>query len=418
MRKLVSIFLLAVFIFAAIISLPGNSFAEDVVKPVYKTDLGMNVHWSLDAFDANGKTESFLKNSNTKWVREHFYTEVLDTEDNTAWMKRYDYVMRKYHDMDIKVVGMIAYGPANGDFDVPDMDRFLRFVEFVVSRYKPYVNYWQIWNEPDSASFLTPNNYDAYKKILEPAYDRIKREDPDATVLTAGISYPNKDFIERMYKGSGDKFDILAVHAYYCRAYNANKDNMLLEDGFTGLYNDVIKKYKPNDKIWITEMGCSTSGGIGRGLQKEYLQKKVPWLLSQDYVEKIFLYTYRDRVTASDYENKFGFLTRALEPKPVFWWYSGIYKGPYNQDFVKQDVASEKAVKLRKGLENYFGKGKIPVSAQNWYTITNSYTYGGYPIPAIARAIKFGGKTVHPTIPWKVWKKTNMYKEWIVKNPF
>ena len=46
------------------------------------------------------------------------------------------------------------------------------------------------------------------------------------------------------------------------------------------------------------------------------------------------------------------------------------------------------------------------------------YAYGDYPIPAIARAIRFGGKTVHPTIPWGKWKETDTYKEWIEINPF
>jgi len=43
----------------------------------------------------------------------------------------------------------------------------------------------------------------------------------------------------------------------------------------------------------------------------------------------------------------------------------------------------------------------------------NAYVYGGYPLPAIKQSVKFGGKTVHPTIPWSLWKDSQDYKNYI-----
>jgi hypothetical protein len=381
--------------------------------------VGMNMHWALDAFDANGKTEAFLRNTGTKWVREHFDTKLLQGQNKSGWLARYDYVVSRYKANNIRVVGMLAYGPkTDRQFQIDDIGVWKRHIKEIVGRYKNSIKVWQIWNEPDSPDFLWYNSPEEYRRILKSGYEAVKEADPDALVLSAGISYPNEAFIETMYQLNGDTFDNLALHLYYCRNYNADRNNTELEDGLNNLYENVIKKYRPNEKIWITEMGCSTEGGITESLQNEYLQKKVPYVVDLPYVDKVFLYTYRNRVIGNSYEDNFGFMTRGLEPKPAFWWYNSIPKGPYNE--FRQFPAAEQAQaqKLRQELESYFGPGQIPISARNWNTIVNSYIYGGYPVPAIARAIRFGGRTVHPSIKWKFWKETDTYKTWIEINPF
>ena len=80
-----------------------------------------------------------------------------------------------------------------------------------------------------------------------------------------------------------------------------------------------------------------------------------------------------------------------------------------------RDLAAERnlAGDLRSSLLSIF-VGRTPASArQNWYTLVKAYVYGGYPIEAITKAIKHGGKTVHPTIPWSQWKESADYKEYI-----
>jgi len=412
MKKFICLFVAVITFF---IFLPQDSQAE-----LSKGEtVGVNMHWALDAFDANGKTEAFLRNTGTKWVREHFDTKLLQGENKSGWLARYDYVVSRYQANDIRVVGMLAYGPKEAkQFQVDDIGAWKRHIKEIVGRYKGSIKVWQIWNEPDSPDFLWHNSPEEYRPILKSGYEAVKEADPEATVLSAGISYPNEGFIETMYQLNGDTFDHLALHLYYCRNYNADRNNTDLEDGLNNLYENVIKKYRPDEKIWITEMGCSSEGGISAGLANEYLQKKVPYVVDLPYVDKVFLFTYRDRVIGNSYEDNFGLMTRDLSPKPAFWWYNSILKGPYNNFRMFPYQEQAKAEELRAGLENYFGPGAIPISDKNWNTVVNSYIYGGYPIPAIARAIKFGGKTVHPSIPWEQWRDTDTYKTWIDINPF
>jgi len=75
---------------------------------------------------------------------------------------------------------------------------------------------------------------------------------------------------------------------------------------------------------------------------------------------------------------------------------------------------AEMALQLKLALEDLFN-GPIPISANNWPTLVNSYIYGGYPVIAIYQSIVWGGKTVHPNIPWSIWQNTADYINYINK---
>lgn len=72
------------------------------------------------------------------------------------------------------------------------------------------------------------------------------------------------------------------------------------------------------------------------------------------------------------------------------------------------------ANQLKIELESLFN-GSIPIAEQNWPTLVNAYIYGNYPVMAIYQSIVWGGKTVHPTIPWPNWKNSADYLTYINK---
>jgi len=63
----------------------------------------------------------------------------------------------------------------------------------------------------------------------------------------------------------------------------------------------------------------------------------------------------------------------------------------------------------------YLFKNKISKSKQWWYGYVNAYVYGGYTLAEIRQGVKFGGKTVHPTIPASAWRNSADYKAYINK---
>lgn len=380
---------------------------------VFKDSVGLNVHWALGGFLYNGRYEYNLNVSKTKWVREHFYTEVIMSGNQEAWLRRYDYVVDKYDKMGIKVVGMLAYGQSHGDFSQPDKKLWQDFVRLVVHRYRDKIKYWEIWNEPDSESYLTPNNYETYRSILHWGHDAVKQMDPNAKVIVGGISWPNAEFIDKLYKGSRKYFDNLAIHLYYC---NPSLDTADMNGALDHL-KGTLDKYGETRKVWVTEMGCSTDvPGVDEIKQKQWLAKAIPEVLNKGWIERVFIYNIRNRDTGNAYEDQFGLLDLDMKPRPAFWWYYSLPRGPYDRNRVYPLIEQAKALELKNALEKYFGKGQIPITRQNWPTVANSYIYGGYPVLAIRQAIRFGGKTVHPTIPWNLWKNTLIYKEYINKH--
>jgi hypothetical protein len=77
-------------------------------------------------------------------------------------------------------------------------------------------------------------------------------------------------------------------------------------------------------------------------------------------------------------------------------------------------VAERKAAtEIRDALYKKY-RGRTPsAAARNWFTLVRARAYGGYPTDAIVQAVRFGGKTVHPSIPWSSWKNTKDYKDYI-----
>ncbi|MBL7022346.1 fibronectin type III domain-containing protein [Patescibacteria group bacterium] len=85
----------------------------------------------------------------------------------------------------------------------------------------------------------------------------------------------------------------------------------------------------------------------------------------------------------------------------------------YNKARISNSIEADHANYLRGELEKRLGS--LDIAVTHWYKLLNSYIYGDYPVQAIAQAIKYGGKTVHPTISWSQWQNSADYQEYINK---
>ncbi len=85
------------------------------------------------------------------------------------------------------------------------------------------------------------------------------------------------------------------------------------------------------------------------------------------------------------------------------------YGAPCRNLALEQKVAAQ----LKVALTRYF-KGRVPPAARrNWFVLVKAATYGHYPAQALIQSVRFGGKTVHPTIPWEQWKNSTDYRVYI-----
>ncbi len=118
--------------------------------------------------------------------------------------------------------GSATNGPPSNPQDLAD------FMSAIVGRYSGRVRAWEVWNEPNLAREWGGQVPDpgAYVKMLRVAYAAIKVADPNAIVISAGLSptatwndgaRPDDWYLESMYiamgGSSGGYFDLLGAHA-------------------------------------------------------------------------------------------------------------------------------------------------------------------------------------------------------------
>ena len=405
MRKFFTIIILALVI-AGLLRQPARA------ADYYRHQIGLNAHWALGGFGYDHMYDYRLQESRTEWVREHFYNEVLSLDNPEGWFNRYDEKIDRYQQLGIKVVGMLAYGEEHDNFYPPDPEQWQWFIRTVVGRYGDRVDAWEIWNEPDSPDYLVLNNPETFGPLLEQAYPIIKELDPGSTVIIGGLASPNYGFMETLYQDYADFFDAPAFHVYYCSSF-------LRTSGLKDLENDlarfkaVIDQYRPGDRAWVTEIGCSANG-VSEETQKAYLQAAHDILFQHGWIARSFIYNFRKRDTDNAHENGFGILSRDMQtPSPGWKWYQDISRGPYDQPRVPLDQEQVKAAELKQALTESFSEKPIPFDRKHWPAIVNAYIYGDYPVDAIKQAVIWGGYTVHRSVPYEDWKNSESFMNYI-----
>lgn len=114
-------------------------------------------------------------------------------------------------------------GDPNGPPD--NLEDFGDFCYAVASRYKGRIQAYQIWNEPNLAREWggRPPDPVEYVRLLSIAYRRIKEADPDALVISAGLTptgtssdqaMPDTVYLEQMYQAGFQHYcDMVGMHA-------------------------------------------------------------------------------------------------------------------------------------------------------------------------------------------------------------
>jgi hypothetical protein len=166
-------------------------------------------------------------------------------------------------------------GRHKGDETSPPRDpaRYAALLTTLIARYGPQgslwaehpdvapvpIRAWQVWNEPNLTRYWTPPARQAfarsYVKLLKPAYRAVKRADPGAKVILAGL--PNESWIalRKIYKAGGRRFfDAVALHPYTGKPRNVIK---LVEFA----RREMRHFHDGRKPVWITELSWPAAKG-------------------------------------------------------------------------------------------------------------------------------------------------------------
>lgn len=208
-----------------------------------------------------------------------------------AW-EASDYMVRVAQQSGLHLVVRLDMPPAwaRRDEAIPfDLAAYADFVTAVAQRYRGHIAAYVIWNEPNLAAEWSRSGGDLenhwrrfdghvadpadYVGVLGLAYRRIKAQDPDALVITAGLAPTNensprarddRDFLRAMLAaGAGACFDILGVHAYGFGQHP--ESDLALQTGLNlariAEWQAVLAEHEVDKPVWIKELGYT----IGQG---------------------------------------------------------------------------------------------------------------------------------------------------------
>ena len=274
---------------------------------------------------------NLLDQSHVGWARVELRWETVEPSRGQWDFGMTDQLVQGYAQHNVQEVGLLAYsvGWASGGsgsnpvFGPPtDLAAWQEYVRQTVSHYHGTIHAWEIWNEPDTAWSWGGNDGGdpaAYLKLLQTAYQTIKSIDPNATVVTGGVTGTERGatWINKLLDlGGGQYFDQLGIHGYI----DPNAESVYYGPIWTLLKQAAARAGKP---IWITEFGWSSSGSGSaatgsEAAQANWIARELPMLFSLGNVSHISLFQFKD---PNDQPNTFGVVRSNASAKPAFTVY-------------------------------------------------------------------------------------------------
>ena len=279
------------------------------------------------------------------WVRMDFTRLHIETAPGTYDFARHDWLVRELSRHGIAILGVLGYSPAwssdSGEWNAApnDPDRFAAYARATARRYRGRVRAWEIWNEPNSDIYWTPqDDLTVYSYLLAVSSNAIRQADPGALVLHGGMTGDVSGAVRRLYAlGQREMFDAVNLHLF---ADPLARDS---EWGLTGVVDeirDVMTEHGDAGKpIWLTELGCP---GIPDGRspnpwwfgsnpteteQADFLERAVRALMRGDKVQKLFWAFYQDTTDHfHDGIDYFGLVRADFSPKPALAAYTELIR--------------------------------------------------------------------------------------------
>ena len=224
-----------------------------------------------------------------------------------------------------------------------------RFLDAMVRRYGPNGSFWQehpglaktpirswqIWNEPNFSESWKPRpKPKAYLKLLRISAAAIRRVDPGANIVLAGLGpglgggkkrIPSWRFLDGIYRAGGKRFFDTAADQPYAPSLGGVADQL---KRFVGVMRRHHDRRTP---IWITEVGWSSGHlknfglAVGPRRQAKLLRRTFAYIGGRAKrlgVTRLLWYSWRDPGSRSQARCKtcldFGLRKHNLKAKPAW----------------------------------------------------------------------------------------------------
>jgi glycosyl hydrolase family 42 (putative beta-galactosidase) len=223
--------------------------------------------------------------------------------------------------------------------------------EFWRERSQPGVNYepplprplpirtWQVWNEANFFYFAYPVSPARYAKLVTISSKAIKRVDPGADVVLAGLfgeptaggkrGMPAATFLDRVYAKSGlkSRFDAVALHPY---AVDAETLAEMTEE----MREVMLDNRDPRAGLYITEMGWGSQDNFQQvafeqGVRGQVRQLRDSYLYLLENRQRLnlkgtFWFSWKDIRGSCDFCDSVGLFRQGARFKPKPAWHAFV----------------------------------------------------------------------------------------------
>jgi polysaccharide biosynthesis protein PslG len=298
-----------------------------------------------------------MRSAGVRLIRQTFHWDRIETAPGEFDFAEYDAYVRDVSRAGLDILPILftppefraPRGPERGTYPPDRTADMAAFAEALVRRYGPGgefwranpdlrerpITAWQVWNEPNLPVYW-PHGPDpeAYVELLRTVRERIKAVDPEADVVSAGLSesrlgVPFREFVEGMFEaGAAEAVDVFALHAF---AHDTAGSIAAVEST-----RALLGELGSDAPIWITEVGWASGGPaspftVGEEGQADRVRETLSALHSRRDelgIRGVIYYSWRDAPIYEGGQDFFGLHTGLLDidgrPKPALEAYEAV----------------------------------------------------------------------------------------------
>jgi len=168
----------------------------------------------------------------------------------------------------------VGWAPLNSD---EARRGWIQYVERIAQRFGGRVKHWELWNEPNIASFWQPDRPDPvrYVELVKLTAPVLRKMIPDCVLIGGAFARIPLDYMEGCFEaGLGALVDKVSYHPYRpVPEENYEADLRALRG--------IVNRYKPGLGLWQGENGApSANNGLGALSDLEWDEvRQAKWLL-------------------------------------------------------------------------------------------------------------------------------------------
>ncbi len=325
----------------AITSVPGDRAGIATGGPFLWSD-DATLAADLDAIAATG----------AKWIRFDFDWPSIEPLPGARNWQHTDRVVAAARARGLHIIALLAYTPewarpagTTSRHPPTNVDHFATFARLAAERYRDHgVSVFEVWNEPNVASFWEPRpDAAAYAQLLRATTTGIRSTQPGATVLTGstapaadradGLSVAPLTFVRQLYDlGAAPWFDAIGIHPYTfpIRPHESVPWNPFVQA--LEIRALMVARSDSAKTVWATEYGAptgSSSVAVSPVTQAEMIgQAFAVWEQWRAWTGPLLVYNHRDYGTnPADPEQNFGLRTHNGAAKPAYELFTRLIAG-------------------------------------------------------------------------------------------